>query len=677
MKQVVQNIRTGSTEVMDVPIPVPRLGQVLVKTTASLVSAGTERMVVDFAEKNLVEKARSRPDLAQQFLEKARREGILSTLEMAFNRLDQPMRLGYSSAGVIVKLGEGINDLEIGQRVACGGGNYAVHAEYAVIPRNLLAPIPQNVDDESAAFATIGAIALHAFRLTEVEVGETIAIIGLGLVGFLAAKIANAAGCQVVGIEINPQRLSLAHQMGFVADIPEKAQELKASFTGGKGFDAILIAADTPSNEPVELAAAIARDRAKVVAAGAVGQNLPRKLYYEKELQFINSRSYGPGRYDPSYEEKGVDYPIGYVRWTEGRNLAAFVQMLATQKVDVKSLITHRFPLDQAEKAYHLISGKTGESFLGVVFQYVSQESKGLSEFPELNKVILHPPVKTDKQVKVGVLGAGNYASLVMLPIMQKGKLAEFVAVASASGVSARFMADKYHFQYATSQTETLYQDETINTLVILTRHHLHAQQVIQAIKTRKHIFCEKPLVIKQAELVEVIDTLREHGFFPTDYSSVDKVIEYQRKLPILMVGFNRRFAPLMMELKDFFRPLYQPAFIHYRINAGSIPANHWLNDPLQGGGRLIGEVCHFVDILTYLTDKLPETVAAFQLEDENFQPQENIHLVFHYPNGSVGTISYLANGDKSFPKERLEVFSGGKIGVLEDFRRLELMGNG
>lgn len=677
MKQVVQNIRSGITEVIDVPIPQPGVGQVLIKTSASLVSAGTERMVVDFAEKNLLGKVRSRPDLAQQLWDKALREGILSTLEMAFQRLDQPIKLGYSSAGKIMKIGQGVVGLGVGQRVACAGGNYAVHAEYAVIPRNLLTPLPDNVDDESAAFTTLGAIAMHAFRLTQVQLGESIAIIGLGLVGFLAAAIAKTAGCKVVGIEVNPERIERAKQLGFTAVVPERARELKDALTGGKGFDAVLIAADTKSNEPVELAGELARDRAIVVAAGAVGQTIPRKIYYEKELQFINSRSYGPGRYDPTYEEKGIDYPIGYVRWSEGRNLSAFVELLAENKIDVKPLITHRFTLDQANQAYQLISGKLAEPFLGVLFVYPNNNQEIGGSSLDINKIILRHATKSDKQVRVGVLGAGNYASLVLLPIMMKMNLVELVGIASASGVSAQHAAQKYRFQYATSQTEVLYQDETINTIVILTRHHLHASQVIQGIKAGKHIFCEKPLVLNQNELIQVVGALREKGYIPTDYNSVDEIIEMRRGLPIFMVGYNRRFAPLMVTLKDFFYPLYQPAMIHYRINAGNIPAQHWLNDPLQGGGRLIGEGCHFVDILTYLTDELPERVAAYKLENIEPDLEENLHLVFRYPSGSVGLITYLANGDKNYPKERLEIFSGGRIGVLDDFRHLELVSNG
>ena len=402
MKQLLQNIRNGKTTIAEVPIPTPPPGMALVKVSASLVSAGTERMVVEFAEKSLAGKARSRPDLVRQVLDKAHREGIAPTLRATFNRLDQPMTLGYSSAGTITAVGTEMEGFKIGQRVACAGGGYAVHAEYNLVPRNLLTPLPDGVDFEAAAFTTLGAIALHGFRLAEPQVGESVAVIGLGLLGLLAVQIAAAAGGRVIGVDIDPKRVALAKEFGVQAVPREQAEEAVQAFTSNLGADVVLICADTPSNDPLELAGAIARNRAKIVATGAVGLTMPRKVYYEKELNFINSRSYGPGRYDPAYEENGQDYPIGYVRWTEGRNFQTIVELLGSGKLNIASLISHRFPIERAAEAYEVITGKKKESFLGVLLKYSDAPDGKMA-----TRVEFDAPRLPQAAVKLGVLGAG------------------------------------------------------------------------------------------------------------------------------------------------------------------------------------------------------------------------------------------------------------------------------
>jgi predicted dehydrogenase/threonine dehydrogenase-like Zn-dependent dehydrogenase len=666
MKQLLQNLRTGDTSVVEVPAPTPQAGQLLVQTAVSLVSAGTERMLVEFAEKSLLGKARARPDLVSQVLDKARREGLLTTVEAAFNRLDQPLPLGYSSAGTIVTVGPGVEGFQTGQRVACAGGGYAVHAEYAAVPLNLVARLPDNVDFESAAFTTLGAIAMHGFRQAETQLGERVAVIGLGLLGLLMIEIAAAAGCHVLGIDLDEKRVALAESMGFQAVLRDQAVEAAQAFSRGRGCDTVLICADTPSADPVELAGEIARDRARVVATGAVGLKIPRKIYYEKELTFLNSRSYGPGRYDPAYEEGGQDYPIGYVRWTEGRNLEAFVDLLATETVDVKPLISHRFPIEQAPQAYDLITGKQAQAFLGVLLTY-SQETReaqariasGKVESPA-DSTIREKTVRTST-VALGAFGAGNFASAVLFPALRKIPNVSLIGVASASGLSAQHAAQRFGFRYSASAEEQLLQDKRINTIAILTRHNLHARQVIAGLQTGKHIFCEKPLALNQAELDEIAAVLQE-----TEGAG-----------PLLMVGFNRRFAPLAQRMKAFLAGVQEPLVAHYRVNAGYIPLSHWVHDPQQGGGRIIGEGCHFIDFLTYLFGQPPISVTASGLPDLGRYREDNLVMTFTFPDGSLGTVNYLANGDKAFPKERVEVFGAGSVAVLDDYRSLELVRDG
>ncbi len=666
MKQVLQNMRDGKTTVTEVPVPTPGPGQALVKVAASLVSAGTERMLVEFGGKSLVGKARSRPDLVHQVMDKMKREGVLPTVQATFNRLDQPLALGYSSAGTIISLGDGMEGFKTGQRVACAGGGYAVHAEYNVVPRNLLTPLPDSVGFESAAFTTLGAIALHGFRLAEPQIGETVAIIGLGLLGLLAGQIAAAAGCRVFGIDTNPQRVTLASSLGLLACLRDQAVDSAQAFTASRGFDVVLICADTASNDPVELAAVIARDRARLVATGAVGLSLPRKIYYEKELSFVNSRSYGPGRYDPSYEEVGHDYPTGYVRWTEGRNFQAVVSLLESGKLNVAPLISHRFPIEKAADAYQVITGKKKQEFLGILLTY-SEKEKVISNKVEFSAV--HRPSSV---VKLGILGAGLFANATLLPALKKVEGIELVGIASAGGLHAQHSAKKFGFAYATSSDDELLNDPAINTVAILTRHDTHADLVIKALQAGKHVFVEKPLAIDEIGLDKVITALTVDRRPQTETQGPSSAVH-----TILTVGFNRRFAPLAGELFEFLADRTEPLHAHYRVNAGYIPLNHWTHDPAQGGGRVIGEGCHFVDFLAFLVGAAPVSVIARALPDGGKYREDNLSMAFAFPDGSVGVVDYLANGDKSFPKERLEVFCGGRVAVLDDFRTLETVRDG
>jgi predicted dehydrogenase/threonine dehydrogenase-like Zn-dependent dehydrogenase len=661
VKQVLQQARTGEIEVMDVPAPQLLPGCVLVRMAASLVSAGTERASCEFARKNLLQKAQARPDLVREVIGKVRRDGMLSAIVAVRSRLDQPNALGYSSSGTVIEVGDGVTDLHVGDRVACAGANHAVHAEFGCIPRLLAARIdPESaVSFEDAAFTTLGAVALHGVRTAEVKLGDVVAVIGLGLLGQLTVQILRAAGCRVLGMDLAPERADLALRLGAddVTISRDGLRDLCLHHSNGHGADAVLITAETPSNEPVDTAGEIARDRGVVVAVGTVGMDIQRRLYFEKELDFRLSRSYGPGRYDSAYEQKGREYPIGYVRWTETRNMEAFLQLLSQGKLDVKSLITHRFQIDRAEDAYDLITGRVGQPFLGVLITYPEQReaSREIQLVGKGSSLIL----ASGKSMAIGILGAGNFAMSTLLPVIKRIRGADMLGVCAASGSHARHAAEKFGFHYCTTDERRILDDPNVNTILIATRHHLHGPQVVAALEAGKHIFCEKPLCLNEIDLAEIVRNYANR-------SALD---------PILMVGFNRRFAPMAIKMRAFLKQVREPLALHYRINAGSISRDHWVNDPEQGGGRILGEVCHFVDFLTFLTDALPVEVQASSAD--GVESNGNVDIALRFANGSRGTISYLANGDRSFSKERVEVFGGGAVAVLEDFRRLELVRNG
>jgi predicted dehydrogenase len=662
MKQVVQNIRKGRTEIVEIPVPKPPPGAVLVRTAASVVSVGTERMVVEFAARSLLGKARSRPDLVRQVLQKARREGVLSAVDAAFKRLSQPMALGYSSAGTVVESGEGVGEFHPGDRVACAGGGHAVHAAFASVPVNLLAPVPDSVSLEDAAFATLGAIAMHGFRLSEAALGETVGVIGLGLLGLLTVQIAHAAGCRVLGVDLDPARVKFARRLGAEAAVVRAdAPGAARSFSASRGLDAVIVCADTASSDPLVLAGAIARDRGRVIAVGATGMTIPRKPYYEKEIDFRVSRSYGPGRYDPLYEEAGVDYPIGYVRWTEQRNLAAFLELLAAGKVKMAPIVTHRFSVEDAPKAYALISGKSKkkEPFLGVLLTYPEDAKQ---DTVVSLRAVPAPEASSADAVRLGVLGAGSFATLVALPAVARIRKIEKVSIVSAGGLSAKLAARDFGFERASTDPADVLTDPRINAVGIFTRHHLHAGLTAAALRNGKHVFCEKPLALKEEELAEVESAWRKAA----DVSP-----------RILMVGFNRRFAPLMMPIRRMIAEAGEPPVIAIRVNAGPLPREHWTQDPVQGGGRILGEACHFVDLLTFLAGAKPVRIFAGGAPTYGVDTEDNFAATLEFANGAVGSLVYTSAGDRAFSKERVEVFCGERVAVLDDFRALEIWRNG
>ncbi len=666
MKQLVQSVRTGEVSLAEVPPPQVAPGSVLVRNLASVLSAGTERKLAEFGGKNLLQKAAARPDLVRQVIDKARREGVASALDAVQSRLNEPAPLGYSSAGIVLEVGEGVNDFRPGDRVACAGYGYACHAEVVAAPQLLVAKIPlrgngvagKEVSFEEAAFTTLGAIALHGIRTADVKLGDAVAVVGVGMVGQLTVQLLRAAGCRVLAFDPNRTRAALAQQMGaeYIASSAEQCKSVCAH-ASGHGVDAVIITADTASNEPVQLAGEIARDRATVVAVGAVGLTIPRKLYYEKELDFRVSRSYGPGRYDPQYEEKGFTYPAGYVPWTQTRNMEAFLKLLAEGKLDVQTLITHRFPIGDGVRAYELISGKTGQPYLGVVVNYPQEFA--LQTRVQLSGDRPSAGPSLPGKLKVGVLGAGNFATRILLPAIKAVDGCELAGICSRSGLKAQDAGRKFGFEYATSSEAQLLADGGIDAVVIATPHHLHAREVVAALHAGKHVFCEKPLCLSQEELREILGA--RQGV--PDRS--------------LMVGYNRRFSPMGRALKEFVSESGEPLMMSYRINAGLIPRNNWIQDPERGGGRIIGEVCHFVDFMTYMAGALPVRVWSHILPNSNLYCEDNVVATLQFEDGSAGTVTYVANGDKTLPKERLEVFTGGRVAVLDDFRRLELRHNG
>jgi predicted dehydrogenase/threonine dehydrogenase-like Zn-dependent dehydrogenase len=689
MKQLLQDARAGKLTVTEVPAPQLLPGCVLVRTAVSLVSAGTERASAEFARKNLLAKAKSRPDLVRDVLAKLQRDGLAATVGTVRSRLDQPQSVGYSSAGTVIAVGDGVTDIAAGERVACAGAGYAAHAEFACVPRLLVAKIPatfsvnavdrtdqgqkdQAASFEQAAFGTVGAICLHGIRTAQVSLGDTVAVIGLGLLGQITVQLLRAAGCRVFGMDLIEKRAGIAIASGADATATDSYvfRDLCFQKTGGRGVDSVLITAETLSSGPVNLAAEIARDRAIVSAVGTVGMELQRKLYYEKELDFRISRSYGPGRYDTAYEQKGRDYPIGHVRWTETRNMEVFLRFLAEGKLNLAPLITHRFPIEQADCAYDLIMGRAEESSLAVLLTYPEAETDAPPRLFERIAIASAPSAASRKQgaVGLGVLGAGNFAQSTLLPALKAIPEVDFVGVANATGPRGRSAAEKFGFAYCSNSEDEILRDPKVNAILIATRHHLHARQALAAINAGRSVFCEKPLCLTESELASLVRaTLHIGSSFERDSLQV----------PLLMVGFNRRCAPMAIQLKTFLSEIHEPLSMHYRVNAGFIAADHWVNDPEQGGGRILGEVCHFVDFLCFLADACPIEVQAQSVGNPRQYSMDNIVAQLRFPNGTLGTITYMANGDKSVSKERLEVFGGGSVAMLEDFRRIELVRNG
>ena len=651
MKQVIQNFKTGKLYVDQVPVPSLSKGMVLVENRFSLISAGTERSTVKVAKASLIGKAKQRPDLVAQVLQNIKKEGLKATLEKVQTKLDSLKALGYSTAGEVVASMDSKNYFKKGDRVACAGQDYASHAEVVSIPQNLVVKIPDNVSDEDASYTTLGAIAMQGVRQADPKLGENICVIGLGLLGQITCQLLKANGCKVIGIDISESLINLAKELGADNALHRNHESLHTvlnNFTNGYGFDSIIITAATSSNDPIELSAEIARRKGKIVVVGAVKLDVPRDPhFYRKELDLRMSCSYGPGRYDADYEENGNDYPYAYVRWTEQRNMGAFLQLISQGKINLKPLTTHTFDIDEAEAAYNIVMGTVKEPHIGILLRYPSNEKKFLSSFA----INANPSA----QINVGFIGAGSFAQSYLIPHV-KAAGGSLQTVVTSKGITANSVAQKFGFNQSSSDSKDVLLNAGINTVFIATPHNTHAFFVLEALKAGKHVFVEKPLAMQEAELEEIHEFLRNNG-------------------GQVMVGFNRRFSPVAQEIKKHFKDVPEPLVINYRVNAGFIPKEHWTQNENLGGGRIIGEICHFVDLMQYFSGSLPSTVYAQSINAQNDQinNNDNIIISIKFVNGSVGTITYVANGDKSLPKERVEIFGGGKVGIIHDFRSGEL----
>jgi len=649
MKQLVQRIKDGEMKVVNLPIPFLKPKGVLVQNYFSLISAGTERTTVESGKENLLVKAYKNPEIVKQVYQIVRRDGLIQTIERILGNLNDYKTLGYSSSGIVIESSS--EKFKPGDRVACAGAGYANHAEIVFIPENLCVKLPDNVDFEEGAFTTLGAIALQGVRLANPNLGENIAVIGLGLLGLITVQLLKANGCKVIGLDISEQALDFAKKIGadFVLKSSKSEKEAILNLTDGIGVDKVLITAGTESNEPIELSGLITREKGKVVVVGAVKMDIPRGTFYNKEIEVVISKSYGPGRYDPKYEEMGIDYPVGYVRWTENRNMQAIVELLSEGKLDFKSLITHKFPIDEYQKAYDLILGKRQEFYRGILFEY------SYDKISETKSIQFSTKVKSASKINIGFIGAGSFAQASLLPHLRNLDV-NLVNVCTTDGLASSNVARKFGFQKFTTTPEEILNDLEINVVFIATRHDSHAKYVIEALKSGKKVFVEKPLAINYDELKEIIELQVEEKF--------------------LLVGFNRRFAKSIIDIKNYFPS--GPFNFLYRVNAGRLPLEHWTQWEEQGG-RIIGEVCHFVDTLSFICNSHPKQVFAHSISfKQGFNKEEDtLSILLKFLDGSIGTIIYQANADSTIPKEYLEVSALQKSAILHNFEKVDFYTGG
>jgi len=655
MKQLLQDMAKGLSTIKTAPCPILSRGSLLITTTTTLISAGTEKMLVGFGKASYIEKARQQPEKVKMVLEKIKTDGFYSTVEAVRSKLAQPLPLGYCNVGIVNEPGEGVEGFKAGDRVISNGP----HADVVQVAKNLCAHIPDGVDDESAAFTVLASIGLQGIRLAQPTLGEAFVVIGVGLIGLLTVQLLHAQGCRVLAIDYDGNKLKLAQQFGATIcnlGLGEDPVAAGMAFSRGQGVDGVIITAATKSTDPVTQAARMSRQRGRIILVGVTGLQLNRADFYEKELTFQVSCSYGPGRYDPAYEGQGLDYPIGFVRWTEQRNFEAVLDLMANGKIDVKPLITHRYDFEEAVQAYQTLM--EDQSVLGILLKYPSGFAERLNKSIELNASAVFDKAKPI----LGFLGAGNYASRILIPSFKKAG-AQCHTIVTASGINGVIQGEKSGFAKASTDIDALLQDKVINTAVIITRHDMHAQLVVKALLAGKHVFVEKPLALHLQELAEI----------EAAYNST----ESDRKNTHLMIGFNRRFSPHIKQIKQLLAQVQEPKSFIMTINAGAIPAEHWVQDNLIGGGRIIGEACHFIDLMRYLAGC---EITSTQCRRMGISPgvaitEDKAVITLGFLDGSFGTIHYLANGAASFPKERIEIFTAGRVLQLDNFRRLRGFG--
>ncbi len=640
MKQIIQNLKTGETILEEVPAPVVKSGQVLIQTTKSLVSLGTERMLVEFGKASLIQKARQQPDQVKMVLDKIKTEGLLPTLEAVFNKLNQPLPLGYCNVGKVIEVGKGVTEFAVGDRVASNGS----HADYVCVPKNLVAKIPDTVSDEEAAFTVIGSIGLQGIRLLNPTLGETVVVFGLGLIGLITAELLKANGCRVIGIDLDSEKLEIAASKGILTINPTTDDAVKKvlELTDGIGCDGVIITASAKTDAIISQSAQMSRKRGRIILVGVIGLNISRAEFYNKELSFQVSCSYGPGRYDEQYEQNGIDYPLPFVRWTEKRNFETILQSIATGALNVKPLVSEVVPIDEYNKIYGSIGSKKS---IASIIHYAEKSTANI------HRVI--PVFGVDTSVQkgsIGIIGAGNFTKMTMMPALKKAK-ANIRYISSSGGVSGTDLAKKYKIQFSTTDNKVLFEDPELDLVLITTRHNSHAHFVCEAIKANKHVFVEKPLAITREQLALITDTIKERGFTKT-----------------INVGFNRRFSPHVQKMKQLLGKESQLNIVA-TMNAGFIPANVWIHDMEVGGGRIIGEACHYLDLMVFLTGSKITSVCSNALGQQPQDSTDNMSILVKFENGSNGVLNYFANGNKSYPKERLEVHSQGRSLVMDNFR--------